>query len=100
MKALGMDLSRWETLTSEHSAWRQAVQHGLSQFEETLVQQAEAKRRPETSKIRKLDRGQILFVFSVEGIVTLELAFSATLDTVPNPPYRARYHSLSRLKDA
>ena len=34
------------------------------------------------------------------GIVTLKLAFSATLDTVPSPPYRARYHSLSRLKDA
>ena len=44
LKALGMDLNRWETLTSEHSAWRQVVHHGLSQFEETLVQQAEAKR--------------------------------------------------------
>ena len=45
LKALGMDLNRWETLTSECSAWRQAVHHGLSQFEETLVQQAEAKRQ-------------------------------------------------------
>ena len=45
LKALGMDLNRWETLTSERSAWRQAVHHGLSQFEETLVQQAEAKRQ-------------------------------------------------------
>ena len=45
LKALGMDLNRWETLMSEHSAWRQAVHHGLSQFEETLVQQAEAKRQ-------------------------------------------------------
>ena len=45
LKALGMDLNRWETLTSEHSAWRQAVPHGLSHFEETLVQQAEAKRQ-------------------------------------------------------
>ena len=45
LKALGMDLNRWETLTSEHSAWRQAVHHSLSQFEETLVQQAEAKRQ-------------------------------------------------------
>ena len=41
LKALGMDLNRWETLT----AWRQMVFHGLSQFEETLVQQAEAKRQ-------------------------------------------------------
>ena len=35
VKALGMDLNRWETLTSERSAWRQVVQHGLSQFEES-----------------------------------------------------------------
>ena len=45
LKALGIDLNRWETLTSECSAWRQALHHGLSQFEETLVQQAEAKRQ-------------------------------------------------------
>ena len=44
-KALGMDLNRWETLTSERSAWRQVVHHSLSQFEETLVQQAKAKRQ-------------------------------------------------------
>ena len=43
LKALGMDLNRWKTLTSEHSAWMQAVEHGLSQFEETLIQQAKAK---------------------------------------------------------
>ena len=55
---------------------------------------------PKTSKIRELDRGQIVFVFNVEGIVTLELAFSATLDAVPRPLFRAHYHSLSRLKDA
>ena len=54
----------------------------------------------ESSKIRELDSGQIGFVFSVEEIVTHELAFSATLDAVPSPRYRARYHSLSRLKDA
>ena len=45
LKALGMDLNRWETLASERSAWRQAVHHGLSHFEETLVQQAKAKRQ-------------------------------------------------------
>ena len=55
---------------------------------------------PGSSKIRELDRGQIVFVFSKEGIVTLELAFSATLDAVPSPRYRAHYHSYSRLKDA
>ena len=52
---------------------------------------------PKTSKIRELDRGQIVFVFSVEGIVSLTLAFSATLDTVPRPLFRAHYYSLSRL---
>ena len=44
--------------------------------------------------------GQIAFVFSVEGIVTLKFAFSATLDIVPRSLFRARYHSLLRLKDA
>ena len=78
-----MDLNRWEALTSEHSAWRQAVHHGLPQFEETLVSRLRQRGSPETSQIRELDRGNIAFVFSVEGIVTLELAFSATLDIVP-----------------
>ena len=56
--------------------------------------------RPKSSKIMELNRGQIVFVFSVEGIVTVKLAFSATLDAVSSPPYRACHHSLSRLKDA
>ena len=55
---------------------------------------------PETSKTRELDRGEIVFVFNVEEIVTLELAFSPTPEAVPRSPYRARYHSLSRLKEA
>ena len=55
---------------------------------------------PETRKIREMGRGQIVFVLSVEGMVTLELAFSATVDNVPSPPYRAYDHSLSRLKDS
>ena len=55
---------------------------------------------PETSKIRELARRQIVFVFSVEGIVTFELAFSGTLDAVTRSLFRACYHSLLRLKDA
>ena len=55
---------------------------------------------PESNKIWELNREQIAFVLSVEGTVTLKLAFSATLDAVPDPPYRACYHSLSRLRDA
>ena len=98
LKALGMDLNRWETLASECSAWRQVVHHGLSHFEETLLQQAkEAVPKPAKSGSWT---GKIVFVFSVEGIVTIELAFSATLDAVPSPPYRAHYHSISILEDA
>ena len=55
---------------------------------------------PRSSKIRELDKGQIVFVFSVEGMVTLELASSATRDPVPRPLFRARDHRLSRLKEA
>ena len=36
-----------------------------------------------------VERGHSSFVYSIK-----------TLDAVPSPPYRARYHSLSRLKDA
>ena len=65
------------------------MHHGLSQFEEILVQQAEAKRQSRNGKLRELDKGQIVFVFSVEGMVTPKLALSATLDAVPRPPFRA-----------
>ena len=79
-----MDLNRWETLTSECSAWRQVVHHDLFYFEETLAQQAKAKRQSQTQQ--NLGAGQgtdcTVFVFSVEGIVTLKLAFSGTLDAV------------------
>ena len=57
LKALGMDLNRWETLTSERSAWRQALHHGLSQFEETLVQQAEAKRQSWNQQNQRAGQG-------------------------------------------
>ena len=57
LKALGIDLNRWETLTSECSAWRQAVHHGLSQFEETLVQQAEAKRQSQKQQNQGAGKG-------------------------------------------
>ena len=57
LKALEIDLNRWETLTSEHSGWRQAVHHGLSQFEETLAQQAEAKRQSRKQQNQGARRG-------------------------------------------
>ncbi|KAJ7304314.1 hypothetical protein JRQ81_011860 [Phrynocephalus forsythii] len=45
LKALGMDLNSWETLTSDRTVWRQERQHGLHKFEEAFVQQAEEKRQ-------------------------------------------------------
>ena len=64
LKALVIDINGWETLASERSAWRQAVQQGLSEFENTLAEQAETKRqtrkarnqgdRPATDRIRSL----------------------------------------------
>ena len=75
------------------------MHHGLSQFKETIVQQAETKRKSQKQQ-NQLGRGQIVFVFSVEGIFTLKLAFSATLHASPSPLFRAHYPSLLRLKDA
>ena len=45
MKALGIDINGWETLASSRSAWRQAVQQGLLEIEETLAEHAETKRQ-------------------------------------------------------
>uniref|UniRef100_A0A2D4JA50 Uncharacterized protein n=1 Tax=Micrurus lemniscatus lemniscatus TaxID=129467 RepID=A0A2D4JA50_MICLE len=99
LKALGMDINSWETLTSDCSAWRLKMQHSLLQFEEeTLVWQAEAKRQSRNQ--RNLVSGQNVSVLSVEGIATLKLAFLATLDAVLGPLLRARYRSLLRRKDA
>ena len=75
------------------------MHHGFSQFEETLVQQAEAKRQSQKQQNQGARQGTD-FCLQCGRDFTLELAFSATLDTVPSPPYRACYHSLSRLKDA
>ena len=91
LKALGIDINGWETLASNRSAWRQAVQQGLLEFEETLAEQAETKRL--TRKAR--NQGEIR-----EGTVIPELVFPATQGAVRELPIRARHHSLSRLKDA
>ena len=57
-------------------------------FKRPLSSRLRQRGSHESSKMRELDKGQIVFVFSVEGIVTLELAFSATLDVVPRPVFR------------
>ena len=44
LKLLSIDINKWETVDSERSAWRQALQQGLSEFEETLAEQAGTKR--------------------------------------------------------
>ena len=54
-----------------------------------LYSRPRQKGSPEITKIRELGRGQIVFLFSVEGILTLKLAFFATLDVVPRPLFRA-----------
>ena len=45
MKALGIDTNTWETLASDRGAWRQVVTNSLSNYEETLAEQSEAKRQ-------------------------------------------------------
>ena len=50
------------------------MHHGLSQFEETLVQHAETKRQLRKQQNQGAGWVQTVFVFSVEGIVTLDLA--------------------------
>eukprot|EP00745_Piridium_sociabile_P043277 TRINITY_DN8831_c0_g1_i1.p1 TRINITY_DN8831_c0_g1~~TRINITY_DN8831_c0_g1_i1.p1 ORF type:complete len:1016 (+),score=240.62 TRINITY_DN8831_c0_g1_i1:1061-4108(+) len=45
LKALGINLNTWEAEATDRSSWRQTVRKGLCTFEETLVQQSEAKRQ-------------------------------------------------------
>ena len=54
LKPLGIDINRWKTLVSNHSAWRQALQQGLIEFEETLAEQAETKRQARKAGNRKI----------------------------------------------
>ena len=44
LKALNIDQNNWEVTALGRSAWRQTVQNGLSNFEETLDQQHRDKR--------------------------------------------------------
>ena len=44
LQALGIDIIKWETVDLERSAWRQALQQGPFEFEETLAEQVETKR--------------------------------------------------------
>ena len=77
------------------------MHHGLPQFEESLVQQAEAKRQSLNQQNQVAGQGTdcICFLCGRNGHSRIGL-LRHTLDAVPSPPYRARYHSVSRLKDA
>ena len=99
LKALGIDSNRWETLASNHSAWRQALQQGLIEFEETLAEQAETKRQARKAGNRKIGQQLTTSAHCVEGTVIPEMVFPATQGTVRELPIRVRHHSLSRLKD-
>ena len=74
------------------------MHHGLSQFEETLVQQAEAKRQ--LRKQQNQGAGQGRDWICLQCGKDHHSRIGLLLDAVPSPRYRARYHSLSRLKDA
>ena len=50
LKALGIDINKWETVDSERSAWRQVLPQGLSEFEETLAE-LETKRKSEKQSL-------------------------------------------------
>ena len=45
LKVLEIDPNRWETLAPDRLAWGQAVQQGLSQFEETLPYRLRQRRK-------------------------------------------------------
>ena len=93
LKALGMDLNRWETLTSDRSAWRQVVHHGLSQ-------QAEAKRQPQKQQNQAAGQGTDWICVHCGRDCHSRIGLLSHTRCFPSPPYRAHYHSLSRLKDA
>ena len=44
-KAMDINLTTWEAVASDRTAWRQTVQKGLSSFEQSLTQQTEPKRQ-------------------------------------------------------
>ena len=45
LKAMNIDLTTWEAVASDRTAWKQTVKKGLSSFEHSLTQQAKVKRK-------------------------------------------------------
>ena len=73
-------------MDSERSAWRQALQQGLSEFEETLAEQVETKRDKQgKSETREIDQQLTTSAHCAEGTVIPELVFPATQGAVRVP---------------
>ena len=83
LKALNIDQKNWEATALERSYWRQTVQKGLSNFEETLAQQNE-KTRMRRKAAAQADRpASDSVVPSTTGTVILASDWPATPDDVP-----------------
>ena len=74
--------------------------HGLSQFEETLVQQAEAKRQSQNQQNQGVGQGTCCICLQCGRDCHSQIGLLSHTRHYSKSPYRARYHSLSRLKDA
>ena len=78
------------------------MQKGLPSFEQSLTQQAEAKRKRRRPEAKQTDRQQISPASSAAGIATTASDFPVIPDpdaALVSPP-RVQLHSLSRLTDA
>ena len=84
---MDVDLTTSEVVASDRAAWRQTVQKGLFSFEQSLAQQAEAKRK------RRKARGQA-------DRPATDFPVTPDRDAALVSPPRAQLHSLLRLTNA
>ena len=61
LKTLEIDVDTWEVTASDRLAWRRAVKEGLSNFEEALAQQSEARRQRKKASTQA-DRPATVFI--------------------------------------
>ena len=98
LKALGIDINKWETVDSERSAWRQVLQQGpFKRHLPNRLRQRDKQGKPLT---RETDQQLTTSAHCAEETVIPELVFPATQRAVRVPLMRARHRSLSRLKQA
>ena len=81
LKAMDIDITTWEAVASDRTAWRHSVQKDLSSFEQSLTLQAEAKRK------RRMARGQADRPERISPASSAaEIASSASdFPVIPNP---------------